>query len=85
MSGNFTGLTANRSTEWGPSGPHSQPKEVMTNSSCKECAELERELYGVRPQEIKSSNYMRRTCYACGELLEGNYYAVNFNNSFVQS
>lgn len=53
----------------------------MTNSSCKECAELERELYGIKPKLVTSPNYMRRTCYACGELLEGNYYAVNFHNS----
>jgi hypothetical protein len=57
----------------------------MTNSSCKECAELERELYGIRPREIESPHYVRRTCYACGELLEGNYYAVNFDNSIAPS
>ena len=57
----------------------------MTNPSCKECAELERELYGIRAKFTESPRYNRRTCYACGELLEGDYYAVNFGNSIAPS
>jgi hypothetical protein len=57
----------------------------MKNDSCRECAELESELYGVRPKFVESELYMRRTCYACGELLRGNYYLVNFDNSLTPS
>lgn len=53
----------------------------MTQASCKECADLEREIYGVRPQKATASSWARAYCFACGIPLIGDYYLVNFEHS----
>jgi hypothetical protein len=54
----------------------------MKQNSCRQCAELEAYLYGiVATNSVEKVGNGPRTCYACGEVLQGDYYSVNFDNS----